>query len=147
EMRGNGLEAGVHLGTRAALVGDAGERLVLDDGRELRLLVIREVAGSLVKLELADVRREDLRIALFLQLGADEILQFLPHDRAVRRPEDETLADVLVDDEELQVLAQLAVVAGLGLFLLFKVRSQLVLGGKRGAVDALELLVLLVAAM
>jgi len=54
---------------------------------------------------------------LLAQLVADEVLQLLADDRAVGRPEDEALADVFVDVEEFQFLAELAVVAGLGLLL------------------------------
>ncbi len=100
---------------------------------------------DLVELELADVGREDLGVALLAQLLADEGLQLLADDGAVRGPEDQALADVLVDDEELQVPAELAVVAVLRLLDLLEVLGQLLLGREGGAVDALELLVLLVA--
>jgi hypothetical protein len=105
------------------------------------------VAGDLVELELADVGREDLRIALLAQLLADEGLQLLADDGPVRGPEDQALAHVLVDDEELQVLPELAVVAELGLLGLLEVLGELLLRRERGPVDALELLVLLAAAV
>ena len=105
------------------------------------------MAGRLVELELADVGREHLRVALLAQLLADEALQLLPDDGAVGRPQDQALADVLVDDEELQVPAELAVVAVLGLLHPVQVLGQLLPGGERGSVDPLELLVLLVAAV
>ena len=115
EALGDGVQPGDHLGAGAALSEDLGQGLVLDHRGELGLLVVGEVAGGLVELELADVRREDLRVALLAQLLADEVLQLLADDRAVGGPEDQALADVLVDDEELQVAAELAVVALLGL--------------------------------
>ncbi len=147
ELGGDGLEAHDHLGAGTALVEDSRQGLVFDDGRELRFLVIRKVAGGLVELELADVRREDLRVALLAQFLADEVLQFLADDGAVRRPEDEALADVIVDDEELQVATELAVVAGLGLLDALEVLREFFPGREGGAVDALELLVVLVAAV
>ncbi len=147
EARRHGLEAGGHLGAAAALGGDLRELVGLDDGGELGVLVVGEVAGGLVERELADVRGEDLRVALEAELLGDEVLQLLAQDGAVRGPEDEALADVLVDVEELEVLAQLAVVAELGLLHALDVLGELVLGGEGGAVDALELFVFLVAAV
>ena len=93
------------------------------------------------------MRREDLRVTLFAELAADEVLQFLADDRAVGRPEDEALADIFVDVEELQVAAEFTVVAGLGLLLAVEVLVEFFARGEGGAVDALELFVLLVAAV
>ena len=100
---------------------------------------------DLVQLELADVGREDLRVPLLAQLRADEVLELLADDGAVRRPEDEALADVLVDDEETEVAAELAVVAMLGLLQLLQVLRELLPCREGRPVDPLELLVLLVA--
>jgi len=93
------------------------------------------------------VRREDLLVAGLEELGGDEVLQLLADDRAVRGPEDQALADLLVDVEELELLAELAVVALLGLLGAGEGLLELLLRGEGGAVDALELLVLLVAAV
>ena len=59
----------------------------------------------------------------------------------------EALADVLVDDEEPQVPPELAVVPVLRLLDLLQVPGKLLLCREGGAVDALELLVLLAAAV
>src|ERR1017187_396495 len=147
EARRDGLEAHRHLVAPASLVEDPCERLVLDDRRELRVLVEGEVAGRLVELQLSDVGREHLRVALLAQLLADECLQLLADDGAVGSPEDQALAHVLVDDEKLQVPAELPVVAMLCLLDLLKVLAQLLPGREGGPVDALELLVLLVSAV
>jgi hypothetical protein len=146
EVGGDGVDAVRHLGAGAAF-GDELARSRARRRRELRVLVVGEVAGGLVELELADVRREDLRVALLAQFAADEGLQFLADDGAVGRPEDQALADVLVDVEQLQFAAELAVVAELGLLELLEVVGEFFLGREGGAVDALELLVLLVAAV
>src|SRR5690606_35809540 len=66
---------------------------------------------------------------------------------ALRLPEDKALADGLVDVEEAHLLADAAVVALARFLDLGEVGLELLLRGKRGAVDALELLVLLVAAV
>ena len=105
------------------------------------------MARHAVKLEPADVGREDLVVALLAQLVRDECLQLLAHDRAGGRPEDQSLADHVVDHEELEVLAELAVVAELGLLELVEVGVELGRGGEGRAVDALELFVVLVAAV
>jgi len=88
------------------------------------------VPRGLVQLELADVRGEDLRVALLAQLLADEVLQLLADDRAVGRPQDEPLADVVVDDEEPLVAPDRAVVAQPRLLALLKVGRQLLRVGK-----------------
>ena len=147
EVAGDGVESRVGFGAGAAFGEGFRERFVFEDRRELRIFVVGEMAGGLVELELADVWREDLRVALLAELAADEVLQLLADDRAVGRPEDEALADVFVDVEKLQFLAEFAVVAGLGLLGALEVLREFFLGRKRGAVDALELLVFLVAAV
>ena len=129
----------------AAGFGALLEVAIVDDGAELRLLVVREVAAGLVEFELADVRREDLRVALLAQLFADEVLQLLTHDRALGHPEDEALADLLVDGEEAEFAAQLAMVALLRFLELREVGVQFFLGREGGAVEALKLRLGLVA--
>ena len=111
EMRRDRFEPREHFAAGAILREHFGERLVLDHGGELRLFVVREVAGRLVELEFADVRRENLRVALLAQFVADEVLQLLTDDRAVRRPQDEPLADILIDVKQLQIAAKFTVIA------------------------------------
>jgi hypothetical protein len=60
EVGGDGLDAVRHLGAGAAGGDELVEVVALDDRRELRVLVVGEVAGGLVEREAADVRREDL---------------------------------------------------------------------------------------
>ena len=147
ELRGNGFEARSEFGAAAAFGGHLGESVGLGERGELRLLIVGEVARGFVEREFADVRREDLRVALFAKLAADEVLQLLANNRAVGRPEDQALADIFVDMEELQIAAEFSVVARFGLFLAFEVLVEFFARGKGGAVDALELLVFLVAAV
>ena len=98
------------------------------------------MARGFVEREFADVWRENLRVTLLAELGADEVLQFLANDRAVGRPEDKSLADVVVDVEEFQIAPEFAVVAELGLFLALEVLREFFLRGEGSAIDALELL-------
>jgi hypothetical protein len=60
--------------------GESVEGFALDDGRELRVFVIGEVAAGFVEIEGADVRGEDFGVALLLQFGGDEGLEFLADD-------------------------------------------------------------------
>ena len=68
------------------------------------------MARRAVEVKLADVRSEDLRIALTSKVMGDEVLQFLPHDGAAGRPQDEPLTHLLIDVKELQVFAQFSMV-------------------------------------
>jgi len=69
------------------------------------------MAAGAVEVELADVRREDLRIALLVEFLGDEVLERATDQRAFRLPEDQTLADGFVDVEKLQLATEAAVVA------------------------------------
>ena len=59
--------------------------------------------------------------------------------------EDQARAGEFLNAEEVELLAELAMVALLGLFELLEVLVQILLGEERGAVDALQLRVVLVA--
>ena len=131
----------------AAFFGEHLHGLALDERRKLGVLVIREVARGAVEVEVADVRREDLLVAGLEETLGDEVLEFLADDGAIGRPEDEALPHLLVDMEQLQFLAQLAVVALLGFLGTHHGLLEFVLGGVSGAVDTLELLVLLITTM
>ncbi len=147
EMHRHGVDAVRHLGAGAAGGDKLVEEVALDDRRELRVFVVGEVATGLVEGNLADVRREDLRVVLLAQLAEQEVLQLLADDGAGGGPEDEALADLVVDVEKLEFLAELAVIAELRLLELHEVVGEFLLRRESGAVDALELLVGLVAAV
>src|SRR6185369_10387338 len=87
------------------------QALALDHRRVLRILVIRIVTARPIQLQLPDVWREDLEVPLLAKLRRDERLKLLPDDRAVGRPQDQPLPDHVVDVEELEVLADDAMVA------------------------------------
>ena len=121
------------------------EGFALDDGWVLRFLVVRKMTAGAVEAELADVGREDLVVTLAREFLADEGLQFLADDGAVRQPEHEPLPDFVVDVEEAEVAAELAVVALLRFLHERKMGLHLGLVLEGGAVDALKLRVFLVA--
>ena len=105
---------------------------------ELRVLVIRIVAAGLVKLDLADVRRVNRLVAPLEKLFLDEALEDAANRRPFRHPEDQARADQGRDGEQVQLAAQPAMVALLGLLDLGDVCLQVLLVEERSAVDALE---------
>ena len=95
---------------------------------------------------LGQVRRAHALVAgLELHL-LRQLLQLLDHDAAVGQPERQARPDLIVEDEDLQVLAQLAMVALLRLLQHLEVLAQLLLVAPGRAVDALEHGIVLVAA-
>ena len=95
---------------------------------------------------LGDVRRADVLEAL-LDVPLADVVLHLPLDHAALGVEDRQAgADLVGEAEQVEVAAELAVVAALGLLDPVQVLLERLLGLPGGAVDALELLVLLVAA-
>ena len=119
--------------------------LALDNRRELGILVVREVPRGAVQIKLADVRREDLVVALLGQMFADEGLQLLTNNRALGRPKDKALTDRFVDVKQREVFAEFAVVAFLGFLQLGEVVLQLFFAWESGSVNALDLFFVLIA--
>ena len=132
------------LAAGAALIGEPLHQVAFDQGRVLAVLIVGEVARRAVEIELSDVRREHLAVALPSKVVADEVLEFLPDDGAARRPEDEALADLFVHVEEPQFLAQLAVVALLRFLEACEGRFERLLRGLDQPVDANELFAVLI---
>ena len=83
--------------------------------------------------------RVDQAVAALQQLLAEVVLQLLPDDAALRVPEGKPLAVLLLDREEVELAAETAVVASLGLLTLVQPRVQLRRRREGGAVDALHL--------
>ena len=100
------LHAVGQLGAGAAFLGQLLDVLAIDQRRELAVAVVRVVPAGAVQVQPADVRGEDLAVALAAQVLADEVLQLLADDRALGLPEDQALADRLVDGEQPQLLAR-----------------------------------------
>jgi len=65
-----------------------------------------------------------------------QLLELVADDRAVRQPQRQALADVVVDDEDVELPAELLVVARLRLPPRLDVRLELLLGGEGPRVDA-----------
>ena len=108
--------------------------------------IIGKVAGMQKEIFLRHHRRSDTQVAcLFLHL-LSELFELLDHHAAVRQPEGQAGTDLVVEHVDLKIAAQLAVVALLGFFQLMEVVLQLLGIFPGRAVDALEHLILLVAA-
>ena len=103
------------------------------------------MAGDLPELAAHDVRREDHVIAAANALFAHPVFHDLADEAALGVPEDEAGAGDFLDAEQIELLAEHAVVARLDLFKVLEVGVEVFLREERGAVDALQLLILLVA--
>ena len=113
--------------------------------REHVLRVETGVARGLPQVEARHVRRVDQRVAALQILVAHPVFELLADDAALGMEEDQPGPGQFLNAEQVQLLAQLAVVALLGLFELLEVLVQVLLAEEGGAVDALQLLVVLVA--
>jgi hypothetical protein len=105
-----------------------------------------QVAARHEQVALGDVRRVHDLVAAGEQTLAHVALDLVADDAALGVEDAEAGADLVGEREEVELLAELAVVALGGLFEALLVGAQLVLGGPGGAVDALQLRVLLAAA-
>ena len=114
--------------------------------REHGVGVVRQVAGQLEDVRLGDVRGADVVEAL-LDVPAADVVLHLPLDHPALGVEDgQAGADLVGEAEQVELGAEPAVVAALGLGQLLQVGLVGVLALPRGAVDALQLRVLLAAA-
>ena len=114
-------------------------------GREHVFTIIVPVAGLLPQADVDDLRRLDFVVAGGLVGLAHVLLDLLPDGPAFRVPENQARRFVL-EVEQVQLLAQLAVIALLGLLQHVQVLLLVFFLGPGGAVDTLQHLVLRVAA-
>src|SRR5271169_2888681 len=120
-------------------------RVVQFHGGEHVLRVVAGVAGGLPQVGAGDVRSEDQRVAAAEVLVAHPVFNLLADEAALGMPEDEAGAGELLNGEQVELLAEQAMVALLGLFELVEIVVELFLGVERRTVYALELGVLFVA--
>ena len=107
--------------------------------------VVALVAADLPELAAHDVRGEDHIVTAADTFFAHPVFHGLADEAALGVPEDEAGAGDLLDAEEVELLAEHAMVARLDLFQMLEVSFEVLGVEEGGAVDALELLVLLVA--
>ena len=91
------------------------------------------------------VRRVHQRVAALQILGAHPVFHLFADDPALGMPEDQSRPRQLLDGKQIELLAQHAMVALLGLFLLVDEIVEVFLREERRSVNALQLRVLLVA--
>ena len=120
-------------------------RVVELHGSEHVLRVIAFMAAGLPQVHSEGVRRVDERIAAFEVLIAHPVFHLFADDAALGMPEDQSRSGQLLDAEQVKLLAQHAMVALLGLFDGVQVLLKVLLVEERGAIDALELRIFLVA--
>ena len=103
------------------------------------------VAGGLPEIEARHVRRVHQRVAAPQILVAHPVFELLADDAALGMEEDKSRPGQLLNAEQVEILAELAMVALLGFLDLLEMRVELFGGEKSGAVNALQLLILLTA--
>ena len=113
---------------------------------EHAVLVEVEVARGLPQVDVGHVRRHQQLVAARRVHVLPVVLDEVAHARALRVPEDQPRAGVLLDREQVERLAEHAVVAPLGLGHLHRVGLELLGRLPRRAVDALQHRPALVAA-
>jgi hypothetical protein len=114
-------------------------------GGEHVLPVLAPVPGPFPQVLVEDLRALDLLVAVVAVDASHVLLDLLPDGPALGVPEHRTRA-VLVEVEQVELAAELAVVALLGLLEHRQVALQVVLARPGSAVDALQLLVAVVTA-
>src|SRR6478735_2287397 len=110
--------------------------------REHALAVVRQVPGGVEERLVGDVRRADVLEALVDVPLADVVLHLALDDAALGVEHRQAGPDLVGEGEQVELAAELAVVAALGLLDAVEVSVELLLRLPGGAVDALELLVL-----
>ena len=119
--------------------------LAVDDGGVHVVLVVIPVAAAVPELLVEDDGRGDLHIAIALVALAPVVEQRIFQHHALRQEEREARA-LVGHHEQAQLLAELAVVAALGLLQTLQIRVELLLLREGDAVDALQGLAIAVAA-
>ena len=108
------------------------------DGRVHVGLVVLGVPAGLPQLDVRDVRRVDEVVAALEVLVAPVVLDLLADEPALRVPEDEPGARLVLRGKEVELAAEAAVVAALGLLDVLQVLVELFLREEGVPVDALH---------
>ena len=113
-------------------------RVLQPDGREHVGAVKTVVTAGLPQVEPADVRREHQLIPAAQQLLPEKVFDLLADEAPLGMPEYQARSCLILDAEQVQVLAQTPVVALPGFVQLGEVGVQVLLGEERGPVDTLQ---------
>src|SRR6266487_4903643 len=109
------------------------------DGAKHAVFEKSGVAAGLPEVEAHDVRGEDKVVAALEQFVAEPVLDNLSNEAALGMPEDEAGAGFFLNAEEVELDAELAMVAALGFFKTVQMFVQLFLREESHGVNALEL--------
>ena len=101
---------------------------------------VREVAGDFVQLHVADMGRVHGLVPAFAELALDVVFKRLANDSALGQPQNQAGAYRLIDGEQLELLAQHAVIAAFGFGQLFELGVELFLVEECSRVQSLQLL-------
>src|SRR5690348_13424916 len=107
-----------------------------------RVGVVVLVPAREPELALRDVRRVNKTVSATLKLLFKELFHLVADDAALRMPEDQALAIVIVDRKEIELASKSTVVTLLSFFTLLEPGIEFLLLSKSDAVDALHLLAL-----
>ena len=125
------MEGAVH---RLELVLD-----LVDVHRRVHVLAVEiEMAGGLPQVLAGDMRGVEQLIVVAIVLVLPEILDQAAQLRPLGLPENEPGADFVADGEQLEFLAEAAMIALLGLFEVVEVFLEVLLVEEGGAIDALQ---------
>ncbi len=129
-----------------AVHGPQHHALVLEiHGRKHAVLVVGPVAGAHVEIDLGEVGCADVLVAQAPLEIEDVLLEQTADGGALGQPEWQACSDFLADGEELELFAEAAVIAALGVFEAREIVVEILLREEGGAVDALKLRVLFIA--
>ena len=103
------------------------------------------MSGNLEELLVHDVRRVDEIVAVPEDELALEVLDLASNHSAVRMPENEPCTDTRIRREEIELAAERAMIATLGLLEAMQIGGEIFLVPPRRAVDALQHLPMLIA--
>src|SRR5215469_8355757 len=95
------------------------------DRAEHILAEVFQVTRDFVEALAYDVRRDDRLIAAFAQTFTDEVLDDAADDGTFRMPKDETASRLLFDGVEIELGAELAMIARLRFFEAREIRFEL----------------------
>ena len=109
------------------------------DGAKHAVFEKSGVAAGLPEVEAHDVRGKDEVVAALEQFVAEPVLDDLSNEAALGMPEDEAGAGFFLNAEEVELDAELAMVAALGFFKTVQMFVQLFLREESHGVNALEL--------
>src|SRR5450631_4279582 len=109
------------------------------DGAKHIVAIETGVAAGLPEIEKHDVRGVDKVVAAAEQFIAEPVFDDFANQAAFGMPEDEAWAGFFLNAEEVELHADLAVVAALGFFKAMQIFVELSLSVESGGVDALQL--------